>query len=127
MTGQIRVTGFDHLVLVVRDVDRSLGFYVGVLGLEPVRLEDWRAGKVPFVSVRIDDATILDLLEGEPTGVNVDHLCLVVDADIDALASSGTLEVESGPSDLFGARGIGRGLYTRDPDGHRIELRAYAR
>jgi len=31
-----------------------------------------------------------------------------------------------GPADLFGAKGVGRGLYIKDPDGNRVELRTYA-
>ncbi len=31
-----------------------------------------------------------------------------------------------GPADLFGARGVGRGLYLRDPDSNRVEQRTYA-
>ncbi|MFI0791923.1 VOC family protein [Micromonospora rubida] len=50
----VRVTGFDHLVLTVADVERSLAFYCGTLGLEPVRVDRWRAGEAPFPSVRID-------------------------------------------------------------------------
>ena len=57
----VRVTGFDHLVLVVDDVERSLQWY-GELGLEPVRVEEWRAGKVPFPSLRVDATTIIDFI-----------------------------------------------------------------
>ncbi len=38
----LRITGFDHLVLRCRDVDTSLRWYVDVLGLEPVRVEEWQ-------------------------------------------------------------------------------------
>ena len=72
---------------------------------------------MPFVSLRVDDTTIIDLLQAERTGENVNHVAFVVeDVDLDELAASGTVEVDSGPADLFGARGIGRGLYIRDPD-----------
>ncbi len=33
--------------------------------------------------------------------------------------------MDAGPAQLFGARGVGTGLYIRDPDGNRIELRTY--
>src|SRR5690606_8042172 len=61
----IHVRGFDHLVLRVADVERSLAWYLGVLGLEPVRVEEWRRGTVPFPSVRIDAGTIIDLLASD--------------------------------------------------------------
>lgn len=121
----MRITGFDHLVVNVADVDASLEFYVGVLGLEPVRLEEWRAGEAPFVSVRVDGGTILDLMPGARTGENIDHFCLVIDDDIDELAASGRFDVELGPMSLFGARGQGNAIYIRDPDGNRVELRNY--
>src|ERR1700755_1094318 len=75
----MRVTGFDHLVLNVGDVERSLAFYCGVLGLEPVRVERWRAGEVPFPSVRVSGETIIDLVAMPRASANVDHFCLVVD------------------------------------------------
>ena len=49
----VRVTGFDHLVLRVADVERSLDFYCGTLGLAGDRVDAWRAGEVLFPSVRI--------------------------------------------------------------------------
>lgn len=122
----IRVTGFDHLVLDVADVERSLRFYVDELGLEPVRVEAWRAGEVFFPSVRVDAGTIIDLLQKPPSGENVDHLCLVVElVDLEEVKASGRFEVVDGPDLRFGARGTGTSLYVRDPDGNVVELRWY--
>jgi catechol 2,3-dioxygenase-like lactoylglutathione lyase family enzyme len=122
----VQAVGLDHLVLNVGDVERSLAWYTGELGLEGVRVEEWRRGDVLFPSVRVDATTIIDLLQGEPSGTNVDHVCLVVEpVDLDAIAASGRFEVVGGPSRLFGARGEGVGLYVRDPDGNVIELRHY--
>ena len=69
----VRIIGFDHLVLWVDDVERSLAFYLGELGLEPVRVDEWRRGEVFFPSVRVDPTTILDLLQGtvERDGVSL--------------------------------------------------------
>ena len=126
----LRVVGFDHLVLKVADVERSLAWYQEHLGLAGERVDEWRRGEVPFPSLRVDATTLIDLLAGAPTGVNVDHLCLVLapGADLDALAASGDVEVVgTGPVDgLFGAQGLARSLYVRDPDGTVVELRSYS-
>jgi catechol 2,3-dioxygenase-like lactoylglutathione lyase family enzyme len=123
---RLRVTGMDHVVLRVADVERSLDWYTGRLGLESLRVDEWRAGTVPFPSVRLDPTTIIDLLAGSPDGVNVDHICLVVEpVDLDAVAASGEFDVLSGPGPRFGARGVGTSLYVRDPDGNTVELRHY--
>ena len=123
----VRVVGFDHLVLVVSDVERSLAWYRDELGLQGERVDEWRRGEVPFPSLRIDDRTLIDLLAGQRTGTNVDHLCLVVEPTALAeLAVSGRFEVVAGPTDgLFGARGLATSLYVRDPDGNTVELRSY--
>lgn len=124
----IRVQAFDHLVLVVADVERSLAWYRDVLGLEEVRVAEWRAGEAPFPSVRVSPTTIVDLVRGERGGVNVDHFCLVVEpgTDLGALGASGVLDVVEGPTGpRFGARGDAASLYVRDPDGNVVELRAY--
>ena len=121
-----RGTSLDHLVLIVADPEESVRWYGRVLGLAPERLEQWRAGEVPFVSLRIDDTTVIDLLQGAPEGQNVDHMAIVVeDVDLDALANSGDVKVVMGPMEVWGARGTGAGLYVSDPDSHLVELRTY--
>jgi catechol 2,3-dioxygenase-like lactoylglutathione lyase family enzyme len=133
----VRVIGLDHVVFRVADVERSLAFYTGTLGLAPVRVDEWRAGEVLFPSVRVDAHTIIDIFPRElarddgssdaAVARNVDHVCLVLEpCDLAALAASGTFDVVGGPAELFGARGQGQGLYVRDPDGNVVELRHYA-
>ncbi|MFE0190063.1 VOC family protein [Streptomyces sp. NPDC059008] len=123
----MRVIAFDHLVLNVADVERSLAFYCGPLGLEPVRVDAWRAGEAPFPSVRVSPTTIIDLVEGPRGGSNVDHLCLVVEPlDWQEVVDSGEFTVVDGPGPRFGARGDGQSLYVSDPDGNIVELRWYA-
>src|SRR6478672_7853922 len=112
----MKVIGIDHVVFRVADVERSLDFYLGTLGLEPVRVDEWRAGTVLFPSARVDANTIIDIfpreLAGDDGGAdaavarNVDHVCLVVEpCDLQAVADSGTFDVVGGPAELFGARG----------------------
>ena len=123
---ELRVVDVDHVVLNVADAERALAFYTGALGLAPVRVEEWRRGQVPFPSVRVTPTFIVDLLETDRTGVNTDHLCLVVEPlDLAAVAASGRFTVGDGPAARFGAQGRGTSLYVLDPDGNTVELRHY--
>jgi catechol 2,3-dioxygenase-like lactoylglutathione lyase family enzyme len=123
---EIRVEGFDHLVLVCADVERTLAWYLDELGLEAVRVDEWRGREVPFPSVRVSPETIIDLIPGEVSGRNVDHVCLVVDkGSVDHVVSSGRFTVVDGPDQRFGARGMATSVYVTDPDGNVVELRAY--
>ena len=122
----LRVRGIDHVVWNVSDARRSLAWWCDLLGAEPVRVAEWEAGEAPFPSVRLDERTIIDLFELDRTGTNVDHVCVVVeDADLESVAASGVFEVLGPPLPLFGALGIGTGLYVKDPDGNTVELRTY--
>ncbi|MCT9005365.1 VOC family protein [Streptomyces sp. NPDC054766] len=122
----MRVKAFDHLVLNVEDVERSLGFYTGLLGLAPVRVAEWRGGQAPFPSVRVTAETIIDLVAHARGGSNVDHICLTVEPlDWDEVIASGSFTVLQGPVERFGARGTATSVYVQDPDGNTVELRWY--
>lgn len=122
----LRVKAFDHLVLNVEDIERSLAFYTGLLGLEPVRVDAWRRSQAPFPSVRVTAETIIDLIAHSRGGSNVDHICLTVEPlDWDQVIASGSFTVLEGPVKRFGARGNATSVYVQDPDGNTVELRWY--
>jgi catechol 2,3-dioxygenase-like lactoylglutathione lyase family enzyme len=131
----MHISGLDHIVLNVEDVERSLDFYHGLLGLTAERVDEWRRGTLPFPSVRISDATIVDLVRAEPARdglrTNLNHFCLVTDdAELtpvcETLRAAG-ISIETGPAIRSGARGDALSIYFRDPDQNHIEVRTYAR
>ena len=92
------------------------------VGLGPVCPDiAWR----PYpVIVRITATTIIDLFAHEPDGVNLDHICLVLEpTDLDVLAQAfpGSRRADS----VYGAQGYASSVYITDPDGNTIELRCY--
>jgi glyoxylase I family protein len=136
---RIKVTELDHIVLNVGDIDRSLKFYTEVLGLEPERLDEFKAGKVGFPSVRINGDTIIDLFPIRGTGDtsnqtekrqgNLNHFCMVVAQQdfsgiVGYLAQYG-IPVREGPVSRWGARGRATSVYFLDPDGNEVEIRCY--
>ena len=126
----MRATGIDHIVVLCGDVERTLAWWQSELGLEPVRVDEWRANTAPFPSLRLSDSTIVDFLPSPRSGENIAHVAVAVDVSADEL---NTLAEERGwdvvvplNRELYGARGVGAGLYIRDPEGNIIELRTYA-
>lgn len=128
------IVGIDHVVLRVRDVDRSIAFYCGVLGChEERRLDDLgliqlRAGRSLIDLVDLDKP--LGQRGGAPAakeGRNVDHFALQVrDFDEAALRDQLTRHgIDPGEvMQLYGAEGTGPAVYLRDPDGNTVELKA---
>ncbi len=119
----------DHIVLNVADIERSLAWYTDRLGLDPVRVDEWRAGDAPFPSVRVSAGCIIDLFAADgatPADRNLNHFCLRADrADIHAIAADDRFTVFDGPVVRFGARGDGWSVYVTDPDDNVVEIRSY--
>ncbi|MGB8908675.1 MAG: VOC family protein [Candidatus Cybelea sp.] len=122
----MKVRRLNHAVLRMRDLDRSLEFYQGVLGLEPVA----RAGKAMAFMRAPDSENHHDLglaavgphaPPPNERGVGLYHLAWEVDEieslrdARDALVRYGTL---SGASD----HGATKSIYGYDPDGNEFEV-----
>lgn len=129
----MKIAALDHVVLNVADIDRSLEFYAGRLGLEVERLDDFRRGEVKFPSVRLTETSIIDLfppaMHGDAReGQNMNHFCVALDvtvAEIEAELARAGVPIAERMDNNFGARGLARSIYVRDPDGNTVELRTY--
>jgi catechol 2,3-dioxygenase-like lactoylglutathione lyase family enzyme len=127
------VLGLDHVVLRVRELERALAFYTGVLGCREVRrIEDLglvqlRAGAALIDLVPVDGP--LGRAGGAPAGAegrNVDHIALRLERFDEAAlrARLSAAGVEAGEvARRFGAEGYGPSMYVRDPDGNVVELK----
>lgn len=134
-SADLKVVELDHIVIRCKDVERQMKFYVDILGLEPYRVDEYRAGKVFFPSVRVHDGMIIDLSprpNEEPVGDgprNLDHYCLTIaPTDLNKVAAylrEQGVTVEGEPKMRSGARGDGYSIYVRDFEGNRVELRYY--
>ena len=141
------VRGLDHVSVTCADLDRSLAFYHGVLGI-PVRDRGELAGPEidavlgvqgvdgAFADLELGEGRTLELLEyRHPSGAPADsavhrpgggHLALRVD-DVDALAArlrhAGFAPGSAATLDEPGSFWHGaRLLYVQDPDGAVVEL-----
>ena len=116
----------DHIVLTVRDVERSVAFYVRVLGMEAVTFGAGRR------ALRFGDQKINLQTLGEETrnfaGIGSGDVCLLTRMGSDALcahlAHEGVALVE-GPVEKSGALGPILSVYFNDPDGNLIEVSSY--
>jgi len=130
----------DHLVLNVEDDEKIVEFYSKVLMLAPERLEEYRAGMVPFPSVRLNSETIIDLfpkkmwLKSSIVGQgrnNLNHFCISLSKeawdDLLERLKVNNVAIEEGPVPRWGAHGDGISIYFRDPEENLIEARYYDR
>jgi len=128
----LTVTGLDHFVLRVRDLDRSVAFYRDVLGLPIECLEEYRAGTRPFISARVG-GQLIDLVpdptyeSNGPLGGFL-HLCVRVAGELERdvlprLRTQSVEVIEDQPMVRLGATGYGLSIYVRDPDGYVVELK----
>ena len=132
----VHVTGIDHVVLRVRDLERSLRFYTEVLDA----WEERRLDELGLVQLRaggqLIDLVPVDSKLGRPGGPapgpqarNVDHIALRVEPFDEAELRAHLIAhgIEPGPVERrYGAEGFGPSMYIRDPDGNVVELKGPA-
>jgi len=119
------IRSLDHLVLTVADLEATLGFYTGILGMTHVRFGERHA--VKFGSQKINLHEIGN--EFSPRAAHAKagsgDLCFLINGTLenmqDHLSKNG-INIEEGPVERTGATGPLRSLYIRDPDNNLIEL-----
>ena len=120
------ITGIDHIVLTVRDVDASTAFFGRVLGLEAVTFAGNRR------ALQVGDQKInLQTLGQEVrnfAGIGSGDVCLLTDEAPETVAARlrrEDVKIVEGPVTKTGARGPITSVYFNDPDGNLIEVSSY--
>ena len=123
------ISRLDHLVLTVRDIDRTIAFYTSVLGMGKVTFGGGRKA-LSFGQQKINLHPAGQELEpkaARPTPGSAD-LCFVSEQPLEEfvshLAKSG-VSIELGPVPRTGALGPITSVYFRDPDQNLIEVSVY--
>lgn len=121
-----RLGRLDHLVLTVRDLERTIRFYADVLGMEPITFGDGRR------ALRFGDQKInlhqagreFEPKAARPVPGSAD-LCFTTATPLAEVVSDlgrAGLTIELGPVRRTGARAELESIYLRDPDGNLIEI-----
>ena len=125
----MRVDRLDHLVLTVADLDRTVAFYAGVLGMTETTFGGGRRA-LTFGASKINlhqSGHEFEPKARQPMPGSGD-LCFIVDEPIEEvvirLAEDG-VALEEGPGERTGAIGPIMSCYLRDPDGNLLELSNY--
>jgi catechol 2,3-dioxygenase-like lactoylglutathione lyase family enzyme len=121
----MKVTGFDHIVLCVRDVGRTIAFYEKVLGMQP---REERPGKwsLHFGSNKIslqDAMSVPDISRKTVPGSG--NFCILTDEPVENFANALRglgIDILAGPDEREGATGKLLSVYFRDPDGNLVEV-----
>lgn len=125
----MRAESIDHLVLTVRDIQKTAEFYEKVLGMEGITFGEGR-NALQFGNQKINLHQYGNEFEPKadrPTPGSAD-LCFVTSATPKAIAAHlqiQGIDILEGPVERTGARGPFTSYYFRDPDGNLIELSSY--
>ena len=128
----IKLDRLGHVVLKVRDLERSTAFYSGLLGLQVMATGRYPGGLVVrFLAANRRDHHELALMEIGPgaadppqNGVGLAHFAFRV-PDHEALEDAYRQLKESGvPVHFTVNHGVCSAVYLQDPDGHQLEVYA---
>lgn len=116
------IGGIDHAAIVVTDMDRAVGFYSGILGLEIIRDGRPEGGdKKTFLGNESSVFLAVTEDKNRPSGGPVDHIAFRVD-DLEAAAKRlkdggiKFIEEKTGPG------GETTAYHFLDPDGLELEI-----
>ena len=131
----MEILQIDHIVLRTDKLEQMLRFYCDVLGCKVERetspefgLIQLRAGNA-LIDLVSTDGKLGKLGGGPPTSTenNVDHFCLqlktISEQEITHHLKLHNIDTNEF-ADRYGAQGMGRSIYIKDPQGNTVELRS---
>jgi catechol 2,3-dioxygenase-like lactoylglutathione lyase family enzyme len=128
-----RAKSLDHLVLTVRNLDATIKFYEGVLGMQHTSFSSPATPSITRHALKFGVQKINLHVSGHEFEPKAGHiqpgsgdLCFLVEDNVDdileRIRAEGIQVLEGGHVvDRTGAQGRLRSVYVRDPDGNLIE------
>lgn len=122
----MNISHLDHLVLTVADIEKTVGFYTRVLGMQMVTFGEGRKA-LAFGHQKINlhqAGREFEPKAERPTPGSAD-LCFIVATPLDRVIAHLEMQgvsIIEGPVQRTGATGPIRSVYVRDPDLNLIEL-----
>jgi catechol 2,3-dioxygenase-like lactoylglutathione lyase family enzyme len=113
----VKVSGIDHIVLHVNDVERARTFYTDVLGMSVYRQNERQV----FLHAGTQGVALFKKRDDAPlkTGNDMNHLALnVTEGSYETLKA----QLETHGVTVTGRPGEDHCIYFQDPDGHRLQL-----
>lgn len=132
ISARVSIESLDNLVLTVRDVEATIAFYVGVLGMREEASGDGhralRFGEHQTLELHVAGAAVTPGAAAATPGsapAGTVATCFItrtpVEGVLRVLEDAG-VQVEQGPVEREGASGQLLSVYVRDPDGNLVEL-----
>lgn len=124
----MQLEGIDHVALAVRDVERSVQWYVHILGLERQHEGMWNGSPVFVGKGNTGIALFPVSADAKPTQgthreIRLLHLAFRANRE-NFLAAQRELQ-KRGIKFEFQDHEISHSIYFRDPDGHELEITTY--
>ncbi|SSY80445.1 Virulence protein STM3117 [Alysiella crassa] len=126
----IKIQSLDHLVLTVADVQKTIDFYVNVLGMQEITFGENRKALLfgkQKINLHQKGAEILPNAQNANCGTA--DLCLLTSTPLNEvlriLQAHHIAILENGIVPRTGAVGKIQSVYCRDPDGNLIEISQY--
>jgi catechol 2,3-dioxygenase-like lactoylglutathione lyase family enzyme len=126
----IRILGIDHVALNVRDLQASLEFYTGALGLKISEREHQKPGVEHFLDC---GSSLVGLIQGDgggerhpfrDGGIGANHFSFRVHTgQFDRIVSE--LKLRGVPIKFTKKREKSWSVYFEDPDGNKLEMTAW--
>ena len=113
----LKVTGIDHVVLHVADLERSRKFYIELLGFTVAHESSWQS----FLSCGSQQVALFQMRGGADihAGAEMNHMALrLASGEYDDVKAT----LEAAGVTVHGRRGDDRCLYFDDPDGHHLQV-----